>query len=397
MRRGEMRRLARLGAAGLCALCLAAACALALSGCSDDAPPEDRESVTGKTPVVRPEDVHRRSPGGAAVLSPDYRQSLAADLEQKAENVPAAGAEPGANRLFTGRPSTVPAVKAEQAASPPVPQAAPVAAPPRVAQVAPPAAPQPAPLPASAGSEVAAAPVSGRAEALQGASSKDFPVAACRQLVLVTAQDFAATKGLLRRFSRQGPDAPWREEGAATPCTLGRHGLGIGRGLVPLSGGPEKKQGDGRTPAGLFSLPEAFGYADAAAAKAAGVRLPYQPLTDRTACVTDAASPLFGRVVGPDARTAAGVTRQERMVRDDRANVWGVVIGHNRDASDPGAGACVFLNMRPASGQPTGGAVGCPEEVAAGIAAWLDPAAAPVVAVLPERLYREGRQGWGLP
>ena len=86
MRRGQTRRRARLGAAALCLWCLAAVCALALSGCSNHAPPEDRESVTGKTPVVRPEDVHRRSPGGAAVLSPDYRQSLAVDLERKAEN-----------------------------------------------------------------------------------------------------------------------------------------------------------------------------------------------------------------------------------------------------------------------------------------------------------------------
>jgi len=391
MRRGQTRRRARLGAAALCLWCLAAACALALSGCSDDAPPEDRESVTGKTPVVRPEDVHRRSPGGAAVLSPDYRQSLAVDLERKAENAPAAGAEPGANRLFAGRPTTVPAAKPEPAAPPRTAQAAP----PRTAQAAPPAASQTAPV--AMPQPAAPATSAGAAGAAGGAASKDFPVAACRQLVLVTAPDFAATKGLLRRFSRQGPDAPWREDGPATPCTLGRHGLGIGRGLVSLSGGPEKKQGDGRTPAGFFSLPEAFGYAEEAAAKAAGVRLPYQALTDRTACVTDAASPFFGRVVGPDERAAAGVTRQERMVRDDRANLWGVVIGHNRDASAPGAGSCVFLNMRPVSGPPTGGAVGCPEDVAAGIAAWLDPAAAPVMAVLPERLYREGRQGWGLP
>ncbi len=373
-----------------------------LWGCSDDAPQNDKETVTGKTPVVRPEDVHRRGSGGAAVLAPDYRQSLAADLDAapKGKAAPSpAGAEPGAGSLFPGKPGGVPATAPAQAApsasaqvAVKTPQAAAVAvnAPPGSVGIASSAAQTPSPpLPAR---QAAPAEAAGRTE-----PSKGFPLAACRQLVLVVAPDFSSSRGVLRRFERPGPDAPWREAGQPVQCQLGRNGLGVGRGLVSLPQGPVRKQGDGRTPAGFFSLPEAFGYADEAAAKAAGVRLPYHVLTDRTACVTDAASPLFGRIVGPGERAAGGTGRQERMVRDDRANVWGVVVGHNRDNPEPDAGSCVFLNTRPAGGPPTGGAVGCPEEAAAGLAAWLDPAASPVLAVLPERLYKEGRQGWGLP
>ncbi|WP_300159393.1 hypothetical protein [Solidesulfovibrio sp.] len=384
-------------------LFLVAALLAGLWGCSDDAPPSDKETVTGKTPVVRPEDVHRRGPGGAAVLAPDYRQSLAADLEAPPKGKaapPAAGAEPGAGRLFPGKPgggtAAVPALAAPPApvqVAANAPQAAAVAANAPTAGVvpAPTAAQMPAP-PVPARQAAPAEAAAGRPEA-----SKGFPLGACRQLILVVAPDFSSSKGVLRRFERQGPDAPWREAGQPVPCQLGRNGLGVGRGLVALPQGPVRKQGDGRTPAGFFSLPEAFGYADEAAAKAAGVRLPYHVLTDRTACVTDASSPLFGRIVGPGERAVGGTAKQERMVRDDRANVWGVVVGHNRDNPEPDAGSCVFLNTRPAGGPPTGGAVGCPEEAAAGLAAWLDPAAAPVLAVLPERLYKEGRQGWGLP
>ena len=46
-------RLRQAVVLGLAALFLAAA----LAGCSDDAPPETPDAVTGKTPVVRPEDV----------------------------------------------------------------------------------------------------------------------------------------------------------------------------------------------------------------------------------------------------------------------------------------------------------------------------------------------------
>ena len=227
--------------------------------------------------------------------------------------------------------------------------------------------------------------------------STGFPVEEARQLVLVTAADAQADKGMLRRYARTGPGAPWAEAGQPVPCRLGRKGLGQGRGLtVALPGGPAKREGDGRTPAGVFPIPAAFGYASAEDATKAGVRLPYMAVNDRTSCITDAGSPLFGKVVGPGERPEGGV-RQDRMVRDDGANAWGVVIGLNAGAADPQAGTCIFLNVRPAGGPATGGSVGIPAEAAAALAAWLDPAARPVVAVLPEAEARTLGASWGLP
>lgn len=418
--RAAWRRAARASLLGGCL-----ALALWGQGCSDDPRTDDKETVIGKTPVVRPEDVHRPGAGGAAVLSPDYREGLTANLDApasaaKKRGEPPALSDPATKRLFAGQavapsaaaspPATsAPAATAPSAAAAPAATAlpaGPAASASAAATAMSPASPStrengalaaagPAALqtsPASRDGRSAAAPT-----AATGPATNVFPVAGCRQLLVVTAKDFAASSGLLRRFARQGPDAPWQEIGGAVPCRLGRNGLGVGRGLVDFPDGPVKKQGDGRTPAGLFRLPEAFGYADEATARAAGVRLPYAALTDRSACVTAPDSPLFGRIAGPEAREAGGAVRQERMVRDDRANVWGVVVGHNREQPDPGAGACVFVNMRPASGPATGGSVGCPEDVAAGLAAWLDPAGAPVLAVLPEAVYRRERQAWGLP
>ena len=218
-----------------------------------------------------------------------------------------------------------------------------------------------------------------------------------RQLVLVTAADYQATRGMVQRLVRTGPGAPWTEAGQPVPCQLGRKGLGVGRGLWPgLAGGPAKHQGDGRTPAGLFTLPAAFGSAGAEAAAAAGVRLPYVTVTDRVSCITDPASPLFGRVVGPEQRPEGGL-RQDRMVRDDGANAWGVVIGHNSQTIDPEGGTCLFVNVRPAGGPPTGGSIGLPSGQAAALAAWLDPGAGPLVAVLPQAEYRSLAAAWGLP
>ncbi len=335
--------------------------AVGLAGCSDDAPPrEPNDAVQGKTPVVRPEDVHRKDSGGAAVLAPDYRRDLAAGMAEEEA--------------------------LDQAA--PVP-AKPAAASPRLGGAA-------APSAIRTEAKIEPEPEAPLAPSMTGATG-GFPVTGCRQLVVIVASDFDATRGTLRRFTRAGADAPWREAGSIETCALGRGGLAVGRGLTPPFPGPTKHEGDGRTPAGLFSLPEAFGYAAAETARTAGVRLPYVAVDDKTSCVTDPDSRLWGRIVGPEDRPAKGRLRQDRMVRNDGANVWGLVIGHNRQRPVPGAGSCVFLNVRPAGGPPTGGGIGCPESVTAALVAWLDPAAEPVLAVLPQKQYQEVKTAWGLP
>ncbi|MHC1789709.1 hypothetical protein [Solidesulfovibrio sp.] len=372
---GALRRLA---------VAAAVATVLALVGCSEEPGGEGGGGVAGKTPVVRPEDVHGPGGGRAAVLAPDYRQNLAAGLETAPapgparQGVPAVAPVPAAGSLVAPGP-------APGAGTGPGASGAPTAAAPDVvassqapSQPVTPARPGPSPGPAG------------------GRETAGFPSAEARQLVLVTAADMSATRGTLRRLTREQPGAPWREAAPAVPCQLGRKGLGVGRGLVQALAGPAKRQGDGRTPAGLFPLPAAFGAAGAETAAAAGVRLPYVAVTDRVSCITEASSPLFGRVVGPGERPEGGL-RQDRMARDDGANVWGVVIGHNSDAGDPGAGTCLFVNVRPAGGPPTGGSIGIPSEQAAALAAWLDPSAKPLLAVLPEAEYRALAPAWGLP
>lgn len=353
--------LSHRGRGGRAAWLAVLVCCLAVGllwGCSDDAPPQQADAVTGKTPVIRPEDAKERGGSGSAVLAPDYRRDMVPETPpaEVAAKGGASPSEPGASRLFAGKPRT----------------ATPGAA---------------------VGETKSATPAGSAAMVAPGA----FPQAGCRQLVVVVAPEYAASKGVLRRLSRDGAGGAWRQDGEAVPCALGRNGLAVGRGLPLDLDGPAKREGDGRTPAGLFPLPEAFGNIDAAEAKAKGVRLPYLVVTDRTACVTDPDSPLFGRIVGPGERAAGKAERQDRMWRTDRANVWGVVIGHNRTDPTAKAGTCLFLNVRPAGGPPTGGSIGLPEPVAAALAAWLDPAAEPLLLVVPQNAYQTLRSQWKLP
>ena len=65
--------------------------------------------------------------------------------------------------------------------------------------------------------------------------------------------------------------------GEPTPVTIGRAGSAWGLGLHPAQRGPQKREGDGRAPAGVFRIGTAFGYADRPT-----TALPYDAMDART-------------------------------------------------------------------------------------------------------------------
>ncbi|HEX9187014.1 MAG TPA: hypothetical protein VGB87_08080, partial [Vicinamibacteria bacterium] len=72
-----------------------------------------------------------------------------------------------------------------------------------------------------------------------------------RQVVLSVSAGWDATRALLQAYERAGADASWTPVGAPIEASLGRSGLGWGRGLHPPGlEGPGKREGDGRSPAG---------------------------------------------------------------------------------------------------------------------------------------------------
>src|SRR5690606_13859529 len=82
-----------------------------------------------------------------------------------------------------------------------------------------------------------------------------------RQMVLVVTDDWDATTGTLRTFARDDAGA-WHAQDEAAPVSIGRGGSGWGIGLHPAQAdGPAKREGDGRSPAGVFAIGDAFGYA----------------------------------------------------------------------------------------------------------------------------------------
>lgn len=228
-----------------------------------------------------------------------------------------------------------------------------------------------------------------------GVWSADLPWADARQLVLVTTPGWDSSQGTLRAFART--ESGWEEAGSAVPVVIGRAGSAWGVGLHPPQPGPQKREGDGRSPAGVFRIGTAFGYADSVS-----TALPYQPMDASDWCIDVSTSPLYNRIV--DAREvgeAAVAGSTEPMRRDlhldgDQRYKLGFVIEHN-PGNEPGAGSCIFAHLWKAPDAPTAGCTAMEEPAMQRLATWLRPDANPVFVLLPAAEYTRTRDGWSLP
>jgi len=224
------------------------------------------------------------------------------------------------------------------------------------------------------------------------------PLDTSRQLVVVTAADWSATAGTMQRFERESAAQQWRPIGEAFPIVLGTSGLAWGRGTHGDTPSAEyrKREGDGKSPAGIFALSAVFGYAPAAQAGPAARAMPYVQATTATECVDDSASTHYNRVLQ---RTGAAVdwNSAEHMRRDDDLYRLGIVVDHNTAPAQPGAGSCIFIHIWQGPGSTTDGCTaGDPANIAA-LAAWLDQARAPRLVQLPRDAYIAHMQAWRLP
>jgi D-alanyl-D-alanine dipeptidase len=163
---------------------------------------------------------------------------------------------------------------------------------------------------------------------------------------------------------------------------------------VPIVAGPAKKEGDGRSPAGVFSLGKAFGFAPPA--EASWLKMPYVPVVEGIECVDDSASAVYNQVVDRRSIKTPDWTSAEKMREVGEAYRWGVIVNYNTPAV-PGRGSCIFLHIGGEGGRGTAGCTAMSPEFLRDVMAWIDPARAPVLVQLPRAVYDAVRPSWSLP
>ena len=224
-----------------------------------------------------------------------------------------------------------------------------------------------------------------------------WPNPATQQLVVVLTPNWDAPQGRLARFERESGGA-WRPVGGSFAVTVGRAGSGWGRGVhAPQADGPQKAEGDGRAPAGVFAIGSAFGYGDTAT-----TRLAYAPMQREHWCIDVPGSPRYNsivdtREVGEGAIEGSTEPMRRDLHKDGDARYrQGFIIEHNAMGIDR-AGSCIFAHLWKAPGEPTAGCTAMADADMATLLGWLDPTKAPRFVLLPVQAYARLQATWDLP
>lgn len=222
------------------------------------------------------------------------------------------------------------------------------------------------------------------------------PVENARQLVVVVAPNWDAPQGELHRYERSG--AGWKEIGHGHAVMLGRNGMAWGLGLHPMpQSGPQKQEGDGRSPAGVFALPSAFGYAEQEA-----FTLPYLAMAEGNYCIDKPDSPFYNQIIDAGEMGESAVAGSTEPMRLDLHNngdsryELGIVIDHNPQAI-PGKGSCIFMHVLRSPNETTAGCTAMTEPAMRALLDWLDPQRQPAFVLLPESEYARLATQWALP
>jgi len=186
------------------------------------------------------------------------------------------------------------------------------------------------------------------------------------QILLVTDESFLFLPSR-KIYPLEKTDSSWRQAMAPLDAVIGRNGF------APPG---EKREGDGRTPSGIFRLKTAFGYPSSAP-----TQMPYRQMLEDDLWIDDPNDPDYNRLIRQNQTKAASY---EKMKREDDLYKYGIVIEYNTDPVIKGFGSAIFLHVWAGANSTTAGCVAASEKDILKILGWLNPAKNPVMLINPD-------------
>lgn len=182
-----------------------------------------------------------------------------------------------------------------------------------------------------------------------------------QQVISVTSSSWSSATATLEAFERDGPQEAWRRVAGPVTAYVGRNGFAS-----------DKREGDGKTPVGVFGFGTAFG-----TGPDPGLHVPYRQTTQADVWVDDPASALYNTWQQDPAN---GRWASAERLYQPGAYHEAAVIDYNA-ARTPGKGSAIFLHV--SQGRGTAGCASVSEPVLLQLLRWLDPARGPVIALGP--------------
>ena len=215
-----------------------------------------------------------------------------------------------------------------------------------------------------------------------------------RQAIVVMTKDWNAVQGEAQFFERGNAKENWKMVGKPFPIVVGKNGLAWSDAArIKAETAPHKREGDGRSPAGIFRLTAAFGSSD----KPAWINLPYTELVGSTECVDDSKSSHYNTIVDRMNVGNFDWNSSEKMLAVGAPYDLGVFVAYNSAPPIAEKGSCIFLHIWKNDSTGTAGCTAMQRPNIEMILRRLDPQKNPVLIQMPEIAYRSFQKLWKLP
>ncbi|MCM0082148.1 L,D-transpeptidase family protein [Geomonas sp. Red32] len=188
------------------------------------------------------------------------------------------------------------------------------------------------------------------------------------QLVLVTGEAGATASAVLA-IGLEKEDGAWRVAVPAIDAVIGSGGFAEpGR----------KREGDMRTPSGVFPLERTFGYQPSLDSK-----MPYRQVTGEDVWVDDVNADDYNR---PAKKGETRANSFEKLKLRNDLYRYLLVVEYNTRPVVKGMGSAIFFHTWAGPGIATSGCIAMPQEQLMRLLRWLDPAKRPVAVMGQKRV-----------
>lgn len=202
-----------------------------------------------------------------------------------------------------------------------------------------------------------------------------------KQLLVVSTSNWTSSSGSLQRYEKKSNG--WKKVGTSISVKVGKNGLAWGRGMhrVPKGTKRIKREGDGKAPAGIFSLPFVFSEYNIE------IPYPHKKMTNLHHCVDDSRSKYYNKVVD-SSKIKKDYRSFEHMKFPSGLYSYGIFVNHNPNHV-PMAGSCIFIHIKKANGKPTVGCTAMSKSSIKNIIHWLDPSKRPLLIQAPKGFIKK--------
>lgn len=201
---------------------------------------------------------------------------------------------------------------------------------------------------------------SAMSEALMQDIERSWPLSS--QIIVVKSDGPASRSATLHVMEKK--EGGWEPALESMKAMIGRNGF------APAG---EKREGDGRTPTGVFPLGYVFGYE-----KSVQTRMSYRQMTDQDIWVDDPDAVDYNRLTKKGKTTAKSF--EEMVLPDDRYK-YGIVVEYNTDPVAPGLGSAIFIHVWKDGETATSGCIALSEKDILKLIRWIGPAEHPLVSL----------------